>query len=259
MIRLEEPCLKHDCSHETPCGLHGGLLSEVSYHIMDEYFLTEFETWRFDGIWDINVDITEEIDWVVQDFDDPETILNTVIPVIIIKLNYIKQLQNLKESDAWHLYKQPCSSRNCSADTLCPVHNHSLLQDYLRSKDPRNLVVINYLKCLKERRKNQFWCFMLGTVPHSGQDSAVWNICGLRPVIDLIHFYTTNIFDGDVEKDMETVQEQLAALIAERKVKRLFDEIMMDNEEADWVGKLKMDHSLSFGLLKSDFLHLLNC
>ena len=80
--------------------------------------------------------------------EHPETIFHEVITVIVIKLKYVKQLQDLKKSSAWNIYKKPCSMRNCSVAIPCPVHNHRLLQNTLRSQDPRHLVVINYLKYL---------------------------------------------------------------------------------------------------------------
>ena len=97
---------------------------------------------------------------------------------------------------------------------------------------------------------------MMGTHPEAGPECKVMNILGLRPVIDLIHFYTTAVLDCDIEKDMETVQDQLAVLTAIRNVKRVWNEIVVDTEEEDWVMELKMKHSLSFALLKFTCLTL---
>ena len=83
LMRLEEPCLKEGCSHQTPCGLHGQLLFELTYALTNEEFLTEFDVWKFDGIWEANADITEEFNWMVEDLEDPEMILQLVIPVMI--------------------------------------------------------------------------------------------------------------------------------------------------------------------------------
>ena len=171
--------------------------------------------------------------------EDRETIIHEVIPVIVIKLNYVKQLQDLKKSSAWNIYKKPCSMRNCSVAIPCPVHNHRLLQNTLRSQDPRHLVVINYLKCLKRKKKIRFWCFMMGTLPHSGDNSILRNICGLRPVISLIYFYTCNVFDDDTDNDAEIVQEQLAVLTEEIHVKMMLDEIMRDTEGKGFSGELQ--------------------
>jgi hypothetical protein len=72
------------------------LLSELSYQIINQYFLAEPAHWRYDGLWDANANITEDIHWVVKHSEDPETIIHEVIVVIVIKLNYVKQLQDLK-------------------------------------------------------------------------------------------------------------------------------------------------------------------
>jgi hypothetical protein len=54
--------------------------------------------------------------------EDPETIIHEGIAVIVIKLNYVKQLQDLKKNSAWNIYKKPCSMRN-SPKTQITVEN----------------------------------------------------------------------------------------------------------------------------------------
>ena len=133
--------------------------------------------------------------------EDRETIIHEVIPVIVIKLNYVKQLQDLKKSSAWNIYKKPYFLRNCSVDIACPVHNHRLLE-----------------------KKMRFWCFMMATLPFS--DSILMKICVLRSVISLIYFYTCNVCDDNIDSDIETVQEQLAVLIEEIDVKMMLDDFV---------------------------------
>ena len=79
----------------------------------------------------------------------------------------------------------------------------------------------------------------MGTLPHSGDNSILRNICGLRPVISLIYFYTCNVFDDDIDYDAEIVQEQLAVLTEEIHVKMMLDEIMSDTEGKGFSGELQ--------------------
>ena len=80
---------------------------------------------------------------------------------------------------------------------------------------------------------------MMGTLPHSGDNSILRNIRGLRPAISLIYFYTCNVFDDDIDNDAEIVQEQLAVLTEEIHVKMMLDEIMSDTEGKGFSGELQ--------------------
>ena len=53
IIRLEEPCVQDDCSHVAPCGVHGGLLSELSVyvHVRSTDCCGIFSSLRIQGTW----------------------------------------------------------------------------------------------------------------------------------------------------------------------------------------------------------------
>ena len=65
IIRLEDPCVQDDCSHVAPCGVHGGLLSELSYQIMNEYFQEPYPARAAIGVRALPKGASVEMDGIV--------------------------------------------------------------------------------------------------------------------------------------------------------------------------------------------------